>query len=360
MKASNRDKPKLQKIPSDVITLGDYERLAKDYINHSTYQYICGGSGAEQTLSSNTQAFTKITHSNRVLKDCTNGNTQTNILGQNFRHPIFLAPVAHQKLVHPQGELATAQAAEALEACMVTSTLSSFSLEDIAQNNSGHKWFQLYWQPKKQDSLDLVKRAEKAGYKALMITLDAPIQSVSNRAKRAKFFIPEDVQAANLIKQTSNPQVSLNPEQSVIFQGMMSEAPTWDDLTWLKRQTTLPIIAKGILHPQDALRLQSIGVAGIVVSNHGGRALDGSPASISALPDIREAVGPDFPLLLDSGIRSGYDIFKALNLGANAVMIGRPQMYSLSVAGALGVAHMLKLLRDELEYCMALSGRTNI
>ncbi len=360
MTEDKRERPKLQQLPNDVITLNDYESLAKDFINHSTYQYISGGSGTEQTLKENAQAFSSVTHVHQLLGDCTKGSTRTSMLGQNFRHPIFLAPVAYQKLVHPNGELATAQAAEAIEACMVTSTLSSFTLEEVAKNNSGPKWFQLYWQPKKQETLALLRRAECADYKAIMITLDAPIQSLSHRAKRANFVMPNDVRAVNLSQSAPKPQVTLSSDQSVIFQGMMSEAPTWQDLTWLLKQTTLPIIVKGVLNPTDAARLKNLGVSGIVVSNHGGRALDGSPATISVLPSIRKALGPAFPILLDSGVRSGYDVFKALNLGANAVMIGRPQMYALSVAGALGVAHMLKLLRDELEYCMALAGRPTI
>lgn len=155
-------------------------------------------------------------------------------------------------------------------------------------------------------------------------------------------------------------QVQLTPGQSVIFQGYMSEAPTWDDLAWLQQQTSLPILVKGVLHPDDARQLQAMGIDGIVVSNHGGRALDGAPASLSMLPKIRAAVDADYPLLFDSGIRSGSDIFKAIALGANAIMVGRLQMYALSVAGGLGVVHMLRLLREELEACMALTGCATI
>lgn len=168
--------------------------------------------------------------------------------------------------------------------------------------------------------------------------------------------MPQDCVAANLRDHTAPANITLNPGESRVFQGIMRDAPTWKDLEWLMTQTSLPVWVKGVLHPDDARALQNMGVAGIIVSNHGGRSLDGAPASLDALPAIRAAVGTSFPLLLDSGIRSGSDIFKALALGADAVLIGRLQMYALSVAGALGVAHMIKLLCEELEICMSLAG----
>ena len=252
----------------------------------------------------------------------------------------MLAPVAAQKLVHAEGELATAQAADATETCMVVSTQASVDMETLANTDTAEKWFQLYFQREREHSLQLVKRAEAAGYSALLVTLDTPIQSLSHRAQRAGFVMPDDVVAVNLNGQQPTSQVSLTPDQSIVFQGMMNEAPRWADMDWLLQQTTLPVIAKGVLHPDDAVRLINMGVKGIVVSNHGGRALDGVPATIDALPAIRKALGDDFPLLLDGGIRSGLDVFKAIALGANAVMIGRPQLYALAVAGALGVAHI--------------------
>lgn len=356
MSISPRQNPKLQSIPAAIVSCADYEGLASDFIDPSALAYIAGGSGREQTLQANAQAFDHLHILNRVLVDCRRGSTALSLLNHSLRHPVLLAPVAYQKLVHPQGERATAQAAEATDTVMVASTLASVSLEDIAAENRGTNWFQLYWQPQRAVTLDLVKRAEAAGYSALMLTLDAPLQSGSRRARQAGFALPADVQAVNLQGYPQPGQVALTPDQSVIFQGMMSEAPTWQDLEWLLKNTRLPVIVKGVLHPEDAVRLQQSGVAGIVVSNHGGRALDGVPPSIHVLPAIRKVLGSDFPLLLDSGVRSGSDIFKAIALGANAVMIGRPQIYALAVAGALGVAHMLKLLRDELEFCMSLAG----
>ena len=194
------------------------------------------------------------------------------------------------------------------------------------------------------------------GVFALVVTVDAPINGVRNRARRAGFTLPKHVRAVNL-QGTSPPAASrLTPEQSGVFQGLMAHAPTWADLAWLRGETPLPVLVKGILHPDDALRTVDLGLAGMIVSNHGGRTLDGLPASITALPRVRTAVGADVPVLLDGGIRRGTDVFKALALGADAVLVGRPQVYALAVAGALGVAHILRVLREELEVTMALTG----
>ena len=242
-----------------------------------------------------------------------------------------------------------------MEAGFITSTLASQSLEAIAAQTDQPKWFQLYFQSDKEYTSALIKRAEKASYSALVVTLDVPINGLRNQLQRSGFQLPTSAQAMNPIASQAQPKI-LSPEQSIIFQGMMSEAPTWQDIDWLRQQTRLPIILKGITHPQDALQAIAAGANGIVVSNHGGRGLDTLPATIEALPGIRKAVGDDITLLVDGGIRRGTDIFKALALGANAVLIGRPQVYGLAVAGALGVAHMLKILRDELEVTMALCG----
>ena len=349
-------RPPLSRIPPDILCAQDYEALAVHFLPAPHHAYIAGGSGFEATLRSNRDAFERVEILPRLLRDVTAGHTRVTLLGHELRHPILLAPLAFQTLAHPQGELDTARAAAATDAGLVVSTLSAWPLEDIAACSRGEKWFQLYFQPLRDSTLDLVRRAEAAGYGALVVTLDAVVQSPSLRAQRAGFRMPDAVRPGNLLHHATPPPVELERGQSLIFQGLMREAPTWDDLDWLMRHTRLPVIVKGVLRADDALALKAAGVAGIIVSNHGGRALDGVPASLDALPAVRAAVGADYPVLLDSGIRAGSDVFKALALGADAVLVGRLQVFALAVAGALGVAHMLKLLREELELCMALAG----
>ena len=350
----------LSEIPADLVSLSDYERMAEQFIREDIYAYIAGGAADETSLRRNRSAFDAVSILPRVLTDCRQGGTQTQILSDCLRHPVMLAPVAFQQLVHSEGELATAQACSVLETAMVTSTLASRSLEAIADELDGPKWFQLYFQQDRDFTLSLVRRAESAGYSALMITVDAPLHGIRNRAQRAGFELPDTVQAVNLKDRPPLPSREFDPSQSIVFQGMMSEAPQWTDITWLMSQTSLPIVLKGVLSPADARLAQSIGVAAMVVSNHGGRTLDCVPAALDMLPAVRAVVGESFPLLLDGGIQRGTDVFKALALGADAVMIGRPQLYALAVAGALGVAHMLRLLREEFEVAMCLAGTATV
>ncbi len=361
----------LSYIPADIQCAQDYELLAPRFIPAPSFAYIAGGSGQDQTLAANRTAFYKWSVCPRLLCDVTQGHTRFNLLNHEFSHPIFLAPVAYQKLAHPQAELETARAAEVMEACMITSTLASTSLEDIAAisnnrndsnviNKASEKWFQLYFQPSRAATLDLLNRAQAAGYSAIVVTVDASIRTPSMSAVRAHFHMPDDCVAVNVQHYEIPEAHAISAGQSRIFNGAMREAPTWADLEWLLSQTSLPILVKGVLHPQDAQKIRAMGCAGIVVSNHGGRSLDGAPASIDCLAKIRAAVGDDYPVLFDGGIRSGLDIFKAIALGADAVLIGRLQVYAISVAGALGVAHMLRLLREELELCMALAGCANL
>lgn len=350
----------MKQLPPDLVSVSDFNRYAKACLPTPIYEYISGGGADEFTLKRNRSAFDEWMILPRILSDVTRGGTQTQILDENLRHPILLAPVAFQTMVHPQGELATLEAADCLDSKMVVSTLATFELEELAQASSGKHWFQLYFQENKAFTLSLVRRAEAAGYSKIVVTVDAPLHGIRNRAQRAGFMLPEGIEAVNLKNRPALPRKTLDPSESIVLQGMMSEAPTWQDIAWLLKQTTLPVILKGILHPDDACIAKDMGVAGIVVSNHGGRALDCVPSAIDMLPDIRKVVGQDYPLILDGGIERGTDIFKAIALGANAVMIGRPQIYALAVAGALGVASMLRILREELEVTMALAGTASI
>lgn len=360
MDRSEKTLPPLNHIPAEVVCASDYELLAPNFIAPDKMAYISGGSGHDLTLEQNLRAFSDYSITPRVMRDVSNGNTKTVMLGQPFQHPIFLAPVAYQALVHSQAEVASACAAEATDSCIVASTLSSASLEQIAEHEGPDRWFQLYFQPRQEDTQSLIQRAIRAGYKAIVVTVDAAIQAPSLRAIRAGFKFPKHIKPANTAHQNPAVPPVMTADQSPVFQSYMQNVPSREQLKKLINESPIPVIIKGILHPEDAQELKAMGAAGIIVSNHGGRTLDGAPSSLSALPAIREAVGEEFPLLLDSGIRSGSDIFKAIALGADAVLIGRLQVYALSVAGALGVAHMLKLLREELELSMAIAGCSTI
>ena len=344
----------LTSVPADIACALDYERLAAHFMAPPTLAYIAGGSASGSTTAANRAAFERWSVLPRILHDVSHGHTRLKLAGVPCAHPILLAPVAFQSLAHPGAEVDSARAAAAVDATFISSTFSSFAVEDIARAGARH-WFQLYFQGSRDATLSLLRRAEAAGCSAIVVTFDAVIQAPGHAALRAGFRLPASLVAPNLASLPASAPALLQDGDSRIFQGAMRGAPGWDDLAWLLTQTTLPVWVKGVLHPDDARHLSTMGVAGIVVSNHGGRGLDGAPASLELLPAVRAAVGK-LPLLFDGGIRSGADIFKARALGADAVLVGRLQVYALAVAGALGVAHMLQCLREELELCMALAG----
>jgi 4-hydroxymandelate oxidase len=351
-------------IPAQIRCARDYESLAEHFMARPHHDYVAGGSGDDLTVAANLAAFSRWNIWPRLLQDVGAGHTRVSVAGEQFAHPLFLAPVAFQNLAHPGAELETARAAHATDTCLIGSTLSSRTLEEVARAAGPQRWFQLYFQSDLGDTQGLIRRAEQAGYGAIVVTLDAAVQVPSLRALRSGFRMPATCIAVNLadnlISHAVADPIALAPGESRIFQGVMRTAPTWEDLAWLLRTSTLPVWVKGVLHPLDAIKLKEAGCAGIIVSNHGGRSLDGAPASLDALPAVRAALGATFPVLFDGGIRSGSDVFKALALGADGVLIGRLQMYALSVAGSLGVAHMITLLREELEVCMAQAGSATV
>jgi 4-hydroxymandelate oxidase len=354
------DKPQsgtalLTTIPRDIAAVSDYERYARARLDDNAWSFLAAGAADEITLHENRAAFDRIRLRSRVLCKVQGGHTRFTLFGQRFEHPVFLAPVGYQKLFHADGEAATALAARVMAAPMVVSTLATQALEALATSGAA-LWFQLYLRARRDETLALVRRAENCGCQAIVVTVDAPLAGIRNREQRVDFRLPPGIDAVNLASFPGTPPPTVQAGASIVFDGLMANAPTWDDIAWLTANTTLPVLVKGILDPVDAVLAIEHGARGIVVSNHGGRVLDTLPASIDALPAVAAAVEGRVPLLLDGGIRRGSDIFKAIALGAQAVLIGRPYVHALAAAGALGVAHVVRTLREELEACMALTG----
>jgi 4-hydroxymandelate oxidase len=347
----------LQSLAHGLVGLADHEARARELLDANAWAYFSGGAADGHTLRANRAAWDAIGLWPRVLRPVAGGHTRVELLGRTLAHPILLAPVAYQRLAHPDGELASALAASAQGAGFVLSTQSSVRLETIVQavagdTDRGPLWFQLYFQPDRDVTRELVQRAEAAGYEALVVTVDATVNGARDAERRACFRLPPGISAVNLPERAITPAT----RTSLFDSPLAAAAPTWDDVEWLQGITRLPVLLKGVLHPADARQAAGLGLAGVIVSNHGGRTLDTTPATAAVLPRIAEVVGSSLPLLVDGGIRRGTDVFKALALGARAALVGRPIVWGLANAGAAGVAHVLRLLRDELEIAMALSG----
>ncbi len=345
------------------VNLHDFEALARARLDPAAWAYLAGGAADETTLADNNAAWQRLRLLPRVLRPLAAGHTRTTLLGRPLAHPILLAPVAAQRLFHPDGEQASALAAAMQGAGYVLSAQASTRLEAIAarvlpEPSRGPLWFQLTLQQDRGATLDLVRRAEAAGFEALVLTVDAPCHGARDRERRAGFALPAGLAAVNLAAAPAAPP--LLPGQSALFDGLLQRAASWDDVAWLLHNTRLPLLLKGLLHPADALQAAALGVAGVVVSNHGGRTLDGALASADALPGIAQALagrpGGGPALLVDGGIRRGTDLLKALALGASAVLVGRPMVFALAAGGAAAVALAIRLLRDEFEIAMALTG----
>ena len=342
-------------VPASVVCAADYEREARNRLSPDVWSYIAGAGADGLTQRWNREAFDNLRLRGRVLVDMKAATTSRTLFDAPLPFPIIIAPVAFHKLAHPDGELATALGASACSAWMTISTLSSVSIEDIAARAQTILWFQPYMQEDRENTLKLLRRAEAAGCRAIVVTVDAAVNGVRNDEQRSGFQLARHVRAANL-EATSGPVARAGPGESPVFKGLLDNAPTWDDIAWLRKQTRLPLLLKGIIDSDDAARAVQEGADGIVVSNHGGRTLDTLPSSIEALESVAARVDGRIPLLLDGGIRRGTDVLKAIALGARAVMIGQPIMHALAVAGAVGVAHLLTVLRAELEVAMALTG----
>lgn len=352
--------PPLTAIPQGIQCAEDYERLAGQFIPADRLSYIAGGSGDEQTLTNNRKVFQNSVMTPRLFSSDLSISTETQILQQTLAHPIMLAPVAYQKLVHPDAEVGSASAAKATDSGFICSTLSSVAMETVAESAGRDRWFQLYVQPLSEHTRSLIDRAVLAGYQVIVLTVDAAIQQPGRRARQSGFVMPKEITAANLASLPPLDTREPHARGSRVVNHANQHAVTLAKLADILAYSPLPVIVKGLLNPEDAQRVQSMGAAGVVVSNHGGRTLDQVPASLSVLAQIREAVGDSFPVLFDSGVRSGQDVFTALSAGADAVLIGRLQLYALGVAGALGVAHLLTLLREELEITMAMMGCSQV
>jgi 4-hydroxymandelate oxidase len=342
---------------TDPITVGDFEEEARELLASTVFDYYAGGAGDELTLRENLAAFDRWVIRPRVLVDVSAVDLQTEVLGQPLPFPILVAPTAFQRMAHREGELATARAAASLETIMVVSTIATVSLEDLAATGV-RRWFQLYVLKDRDLTAELVKRADAAGYSALVLTVDAPLLGRRLRDERNHFTLPPGIGLANL-EGTGLP-ASTGSGLSSFFADRHDLSLDWNAVAWLRSLSPMPLVLKGILTAEDAGLAVEAGVDAIVVSNHGGRQLDGAPATLDALPEVVEAVDGQVDVLVDGGIRRGADVLKALALGARAVLVGRPCLWGLAVNGEAGVRQVLEILRDELHLALGLAGRPSV
>lgn len=353
--------------PSIPVSVAELERRAAAAMDERAANYVFAGAGSEGTMDANREAFRRRRIVPRMLRDVATRDLSTTVLGTTIPAPLMLAPIGVQKVVHPEGELATARAAAALGLPMIASTASAFTMEEIAEaGGDAPRWFQLYWPNDRALAASFVSRAEAAGYGAIVLTVDTFVPGWKPRdLQQAWLPFLNGVGVANYFQDpVFRAALEKTPEEDVgmatgHFLGIQANpALNWDDLAWLREQTKLPIVIKGIQHPDDAREAANRGIDGIVVSNHGGRQVDGALGSLDALPAIAEATGSDLAILFDSGIRSGADAIKTLALGADAVCLGRPYIWGLALEGQAGVETVLKMVLAELDLTLALCGYT--
>jgi lactate 2-monooxygenase len=351
--------------PSLPVSWSELELGAAEAMEPRAAAYVYGAAGTEDTMRANLDAFRHWRIVPRMLRPVTDRRLRTSVLGTDMPAPVLLAPIGVQTLVHPEGEVATARAAGALGVPLVVSTASATSLEEIAAaNGDAPRWYQLYWPHDDEITASIVRRAESAGYSALVLTVDNFIPGWKPRDLQ-EAYLPF-LEGIGIAQFTSDPvfraALEKSPEEDIgaavghYLNVFVNPNQTWERLEWLRGTTSLPLVLKGILHPDDAREAMRRGVDGIIVSNHGGRQLDGAIASLSALPEIVGAVGDEMTVLFDSGIRGGADAFKALALGADAVLLGRPYLWGLALEGQDGVETVLRMLLAELDLTMVLSG----
>jgi 4-hydroxymandelate oxidase len=338
-----------------LLTLREYEHAASRVLPRMVADYYRSGADEERTLRANARAYRRLTLQPRVLVDVSSCDPSVELLGEALPFPVLVAPTAYHKLAHPEGEVASARGAAAAGTVYVASTLATTSLEEIAAAAAGPKWFQLYAHKDRGITRALVARAVAAGYRAIVLTVDTPVLGRRLADVRNGFALPLGMTMENLRGASGGAQAG----GSQLAQHVAARHDTtlgWPDLAWLAALSPLPLLLKGILRADDAARALDAGVAGVIVSNHGGRQLDGVPATLDALPAVVAAVAGRCPVLVDGGVRWGTDVLKALALGARAVLVGRPVLWGLAVAGDRGVADVLGILRDELTRAMVLAG----
>ncbi|HEY7281515.1 MAG TPA: alpha-hydroxy acid oxidase [Actinomycetota bacterium] len=343
-----------------VVSIDEYEAVARERIPGMSFDYYAGGSGEEWTLRENRAAFHRWVLRPRVLVDVADRDVSTTVLGTPVAFPILAAPTAMQRMAHPDGELATSRACAGAGTVMVLSTIASSTIEDVAAAApDSPRWFQLYVHRDRGLTGELVGRAVEAGFRALVLTVDTPVLGVRDRDSRNRFATPSGIGLANVGAEFLPEVAAGDSGLAAYVRTQQDPSVTWKDLEWLRSLSDLPIVLKGILTAEDAALAAEAEVDGIAVSNHGGRQLDGSIATLDALPEVVDASGP-CEVYLDGGVRRGSDVLKALALGARAVMVGRPVLWGLAAAGQAGVRHVLRLLAEDFDVCMAIAGCRSI
>ncbi|HET7226387.1 MAG TPA: alpha-hydroxy acid oxidase [Candidatus Eisenbacteria bacterium] len=340
------------------LTLAEFAAEARAKLTVAAWEYLDSGAADEHTLRANRAAFEALSLHPRVLRDVSALDTSLELLGQRLAHPVLVAPTGYHGLFHPDAERATARGAAAAHAVLTLSSFANTRLEDVVALHPGGVWFQLYVQRDREATRALVQRAEAAGCRAIVVTVDTPVLGARDREHRIGFALPEGLTIANFPAARS--VLAHRQDDEGVYASLLDPTLDWHTLHWLRGVTRLPIVLKGVLSPDDAGIAADGAADGVIVSNHGGRNLDTVPAALEALPRVAEAVADRIPVLMDGGIRRGTDVAKALALGARAVLVGRPVLWGLAVAGETGVRDVLATLVRELKQAMSLLGCTRL